>query len=66
MILRGDHTLYLTRPGSPDRELLPKRGTSFDLAGLTGYRIEFRRDPTGKTTEAVLYTPEEATVLERR
>ena len=66
VILRGDHTLYLTRPGSPDRELLPKRGTSFDLAGLTGYRIEFRRDPTGKATEAVLYTPEEATVLERR
>jgi hypothetical protein len=66
VILRGDHTLYLTRPGSPDRELLPKRGTSFDLAGLAGHSIEFKRDPSGKTTEAVLHTPDAATVLERR
>jgi hypothetical protein len=66
VILRGDHTLYLTRPGSPDRELLPKRGTSFDLQGLAGFTIEFVRDASSKVTAAIIHTPETANVLKRK
>jgi len=64
--LRGDHTLFLSQPGTPDRELLPKRGTSFDLQGLVGYSIEFKRDPSGKIAEAVFYTPDSASILRRK
>jgi CubicO group peptidase (beta-lactamase class C family) len=64
--LRGDHTLVLTHPGSPDRELLPKRGTSFELQGLTGFTLEFHRDASGKVTEAIMHTPDTTTVLKRK
>jgi CubicO group peptidase (beta-lactamase class C family) len=63
---RGDHTLYLTHPGSPDRELLPRRGTSFDLQGLAGFTIEFLRDASGNVSAAVLHTPDSTSVLKRK
>jgi len=52
--LRGDHTLILSFPGAPDVELLPKRGTSFDLKDQSGVAIEFKHDATGKITEAAV------------
>jgi CubicO group peptidase (beta-lactamase class C family) len=52
--LRGDHTLVLSSPGSPDLELLPRRGTQFDIKGLSGVSLEFRRDANGKVVEASL------------
>ena len=66
VVLRGDHTLVVTHPGSPDRELLPKRGTAFELQGLAGFTLEFHRDPAGRVTEAVLHTPDTTTVLKRK
>jgi len=52
--LRGDHTLVVINPGSPDVELLPKRGTTFDLKDQSGVTLEFKRDATGKVVEAAL------------
>jgi CubicO group peptidase (beta-lactamase class C family) len=52
--LRGDHTLVVSVPGQPDYQLNPKRGTTFQLADFSGITIEFKRDATGKVTEAVL------------
>jgi CubicO group peptidase (beta-lactamase class C family) len=52
--LRGDHTLVLSSPGAPDVELLPRRGTAFDLKDQSGVTIEFKRDTSGKITEAAL------------
>jgi hypothetical protein len=52
--LRGDHTLVASVPGQPDYQLNPKRGTTFQLADFSGITIEFKRDATGKVTEAVL------------
>ena len=65
VILRGDHTLYFTHPGSADRELLPKRGTTFELQGLAGFSVEFVKDAAGKVSEAVLHTPDATSVLKR-
>jgi CubicO group peptidase (beta-lactamase class C family) len=64
--LRGDHTLVISRPGEPERELLPRRGTRFDLKGLEGYSIEFKLDASGKVSEAVFYTPDTVLIIKRK
>jgi CubicO group peptidase (beta-lactamase class C family) len=64
--LRGDHTLVMSQPGAPERELLPRRGTTFDLKGLEGFSIEFKRDASGKVTEAVFYTPDTVLIIKRK
>jgi len=52
--LRGDHTLVMSTPGSPDVELLPKRGTTFDLKGQSGVSIKFKEEANGKVIEIAL------------
>ena len=64
--LRGDHTLFMGQPGAPERELLPRRGTTFDLKGLEGFSIEFKRDASGKVSEAVFYTPDSVLIIKRK
>ena len=53
-------------PGAPERELLPRRGTTFSLKGLGGYSIEFKRDASGKFTEAAFYTPDTVLIIKRK
>src|SRR5882724_2243658 len=64
--LRGDHTLVIVRPGTPERELIPRRGTTFDIKGLEGFSMEFKRDASGKVTEAVYYRPDTVLILKRK
>jgi CubicO group peptidase (beta-lactamase class C family) len=64
--LRGDHNLVGSTPGQEDLELLPKRGTTFDIKGLAGFSIEFKKDSTGKVTEAVFYQPDAVVVLKKK
>jgi CubicO group peptidase (beta-lactamase class C family) len=52
--LRGENSLIVSVPGQPDLKLNPARGTTFELADIKGVSIEFKRDQTGKVTEAVL------------
>ena len=64
--LRGDHTLVMSQPGAPERELLPRRGTTFNLKGLEGFSIEFKRDSSSKVSEAVFYTPDTVLIIKRK
>lgn len=64
--LRGDHTLFLTFPGSPALELIPKRGTSFGVKSAPNVTLEFKRDASGKVTELVVHTPGNAQVIKRK
>ena len=64
--VRGEHTLFMSQPGAPERELVPRRGTTFDLKGLEGFSIEFRRDASGKIFEAVFYTPDTTLIIKRK
>jgi len=64
--LRGDHTLILSNPGSPDLELLPRRGTAFEVKGHSGVTVEFKRDPNGKITEAALNDNGTSIVLKKK
>jgi len=49
--------LRLSIPGQPQYELLPKRGLTFDVKGLPGFAVEFKKDASGKVTEAVFTQP---------
>lgn len=64
--LRGDHTLVESTPGSPDVELLPRRGTTFDIKDQSGVSIEFKRDASGKVVEAALDDNGTVFVLKRK
>ena len=64
--IRGDHTLIATVPGSPDVELLPRRGTTFDLKDLSGVSLEFKRDSGGKVVEAALSDNGTTLVLKKK
>jgi YD repeat-containing protein len=60
------NTVVLNFPGSPDIELLPKRGTAFDLKDQSGVTIEFKRDASGKIIEAAVNDNGTFTVLKKR
>jgi len=55
--LRGKNNLILTVPGQPQYELVPYKGTEFNLKNLTGYSVEFIVDKAGKVTEAKVTQP---------
>ncbi|HEV2351504.1 MAG TPA: serine hydrolase [Terriglobia bacterium] len=64
--LEGDQALFLIVPGQAKYELIPRRGTTFDIKGLSGYSIEFRKNAVGKVTEAVFYQPDGAYVAKKK
>lgn len=64
--LRGDHTLVMSTPGSPDLELLPKRGTTFDIKDQSGVSIEFKQDANGKVAEAAFNDNGTVLVIKKR
>jgi CubicO group peptidase (beta-lactamase class C family) len=66
VMLRDDNVLVLSIPGQSPYELLPVRGTRFDLKGLSGYTIEFKKDASGKVTDLAFYQPDGNYVAKRK
>ncbi len=64
--LEGEKTLVLVIPGQPQYELIPRHGTLFDLKGLSGFSIEFKKDASGAVTEAVFYQPDGTYVAKKK
>jgi len=62
----ADGALRLAIPGQPQYELLPKRGLTFDVKGLPGFSVEFKKDAAGKITEAVFSQPNGAFTARRK
>ena len=54
--LAGD-SLRLTVPGQPPYGLVPTPGLTFDVKGMADFSVEFKKDDTGKVTEAVFHQP---------
>ena len=63
---KGDNTLTLTVPGQPVYELVPYRGTEFNLKGLQGYSIEFRMDSSGNVIEMISHQPNDAFTAKKK
>lgn len=55
--LKGEDKLVASVPGQGDQELVPYQDTTFNLKGLTGFSITFKRDSEGKVREAVITQP---------
>src|SRR5690606_26579685 len=55
--LRGEDTLIASVPGQGDQELVPYMGTTFNLKGLEGFSIEFKKNAEGKVIEALISQP---------
>ncbi len=64
--LKGDSLLVLTNWGAqPEYELLPTRGLSFEIKGLTGFAVEFKKNVSDSVTEMVLYEPDRTLVAKK-
>lgn len=64
--LKGDSLLVLENWGSRlESELLPTRGLSFTIKGLTGFTVEFKKDASGQVTEMVLFEPNSTFVAKK-
>jgi CubicO group peptidase (beta-lactamase class C family) len=50
--LKGENTLVITAPGQPETELIPYKGTEFNLKNVPGASIEFILDASGVVQEA--------------
>jgi CubicO group peptidase (beta-lactamase class C family) len=64
--LQGEDTLILSVPGQRPYELAPRKGTTFDIKGLTGFSVEFKKDAAGAVTEVVFYQPNGTFVAQRK
>jgi len=63
--LVGD-SLQLTIPDQPGYDLIPTHGLIFDLKGLNGFSVEFKKDASGKITEMLVVQPGSATVAKKK
>ncbi|RPI76290.1 MAG: linear amide C-N hydrolase [Desulfobacteraceae bacterium] len=66
VVLKGETTLTLTVPGQPTYELIPAKGTSFDIKGLNRYRIEFKKNASGAVTQLIAHQPDGTFVAKKR
>ncbi|MCK5059450.1 MAG: serine hydrolase [Candidatus Aminicenantes bacterium] len=55
--LRGDTTLIITITGQPPYELIPFKGTEFNIKNLDGFSIKFILDDSGKVTGLESHQP---------
>ncbi len=55
--LKGEDTLVGTLPGQPSLELVPYRGTTFNLKGLTGASLTFHLGESGPADSLELVQP---------
>jgi hypothetical protein len=53
IFLKGGQTLAVALPGQPEQELVPYRGTEFDVQGQSGVSLRFVEDESGTVTGAV-------------
>jgi len=57
VFIKGEDTLALFAPGQPEYELIPYRGTEFNIKNLKGYSVEFVMDEKGMVIEAKFKQP---------
>jgi len=58
VFLKGEDTLFLSIPGQPEYELVPYKGTEFNLKNFSGYSVEFIMDESGNVVEVKIKQPE--------
>ena len=64
--LKGEQSLVVSLPMQPEFELVPYKGNTFHLKGLSGYSIEFKPDEVGNVTEAIVEQPSGVMIATRK
>jgi len=64
--LKDEKTLTATIPGQQEFELVPYKGTEFNLKGLAGFSVEFKLDETGQSVEAIFKQPGATTSFKKK
>jgi hypothetical protein len=64
--LEGESTLRLLVPGQPLYELVPTKGLAFDVKGLSGFSVEFKKSDSGQIVEAVVFQPNGTFVAKKK
>jgi len=64
--MRGDNAITLALPGQPLYELAPTGGLKFQVKGLTGYSVEFKKNDAGEVAELVFYQPNGTLAAKRK
>lgn len=64
--LQGQDTLMLTVAGQPTYQLVPVRDTLFNIKGLNGYSVEFKKGESESIVELVLHQPNGSFVAKRK
>ena len=64
--MQGETTLTLTVPGQPTYTLVPTGGLKFNIKGLTGFSVEFKKNDAGITDQLVFYQPNGTFVAKRK
>jgi CubicO group peptidase (beta-lactamase class C family) len=64
--LKGEQSLFVSLPMQPEFELIPYKGHTFHVKGLSGYSIEFKLDATGNVYEAVVEQPNGVVIATRK
>jgi hypothetical protein len=59
-------SLQLTIPGQPSYDLVPLRGLAFNVKGLNGFSVEFKKDAAGQVSELILNQPDGANSAKRK
>ena len=55
--LKSDSILTLTVPGQPVYELVPYKGTEFNVKGLSGFSLEFKQEKDKKVSAVIFKQP---------
>jgi CubicO group peptidase (beta-lactamase class C family) len=58
--------LRLSIPGQPSYDLIPTRALTFNLKGLNGFSVQFKKDATGKVSEMIITQPDSTAVAKRK
>jgi len=64
--LKGENTLVASIPGQGEIELVPYKGTEFNMKNLAGFSIEFIVDESGTMTEAKVTQPNGVFTAEKK
>jgi CubicO group peptidase (beta-lactamase class C family) len=64
--LEGENALTLTVPGQPTYTLVPTGALKFNVKGLTGFSIEFKKNEAGTVDQLVFYQPNGTFVAKRK
>jgi CubicO group peptidase (beta-lactamase class C family) len=64
--LKGEQSLAVSLPQQPELELVPYKGNTFHVKGLSGFSIEFKPDAAGQVNEAIVEQPNAVVTATRK